>query len=524
VEKELYDESNNLQNIIENSDAAIWLCDRNTRLITYNKIFEHWVSNLKGISPSNSMNLINEVKAVDEEIANDLESYINAVVLHHKGFSFDKYYGKGLDVHVELSYRPVIDNGEVVAISCFARDITENKRLENELIEAKSNAEKASEAKSNFLSTISHELRTPLNAILGITQVMEGEKDEGNEDHEHLKIIHQSASQLLTLINDILDHSKIESGEITFENDIFNSQEILEQVDHVFSPKFKEKGIDLILNASQEVPQYLKGDRNRLLQILNNLVTNGLKFTNKGYVKLMLNLVEKKEKGLKVQFIVEDSGIGIPEEKKEEIFDAFKQVENNVSRNYEGTGLGLSITKKLVQKQGGKIWLESQEGAGTTFFVEIPFEMGEEDAYEGAEDSRISEIENSNGGLEKALLVEDNLMNRKVATKLLKQINVSAKEAESGEEALSLMAEEGFDIVLLDIHMPDMNGFEVAKAIRQNSNRVAASKVPIVAISADIYNETKDKAHQAGIDDFIEKPIDINKLQDAIKRIGKQMG
>jgi len=150
--------------------------------------------------------------------------------------------------------------------------------------------------------------------------------------------------------------------------------------------------------------------------------------------------------------------------------------------------------------------------------------MGEEDAYEGAEDSRISEIENSNGGLEKALLVEDNLMNRKVATKLLKQINVSAKEAESGEKALSLMAEEGFDIVLLDIHMPDMNGFEVAKAIRQNSNRVVASKVPIVAISADIYSETKDKAHQAGIDDFIEKPIDINKLQDAIKRIGKQMG
>ncbi len=439
VEKALYDESNNLQNIIENSDAAIWLCDRNTTLITYNKIFEHWISNFIGVSPHSGMNLINGLKAVDKEIANDIESSSHAVVEHHQGYSFDKYYGKGYGVHIELSFRPVIDYGEVVAISCFARDITENKRLENALIEAKSNAEKASEAKSNFLSTMSHELRTPLNAIMGITQVMENETHDPGKDQENLTIINQSASQLLTLINDILDHSKIESGEITFEKNYFNLQEVLQKVRQAFSRKFKEKGLDLNLSISPEVPDNLKGDQNRLLQILNNLISNGLKFTSEGYVSLKINLKEKTEKGVKLQLIAEDTGIGIPKDKKEQIFDAFKQVENNIARNYEGTGLGLSITNKLVQKQGGSIWLESQEGSGTSFYIELPFEIDKEAASEEEKDSQVIEKEDTTEGPEKALLVEDNLINRKVATRLLKQINAQTSEAESGEKALSLM-------------------------------------------------------------------------------------
>lgn len=393
--------------------------------------------------------------------------------------------------------------------------INENQKAENQLKEAKNKAEEASEAKSKFLSNISHELRTPLNAIQGLTKLMKKEDTQGI-NQENLKIIQQSSDQLLTLIKDILNLSKIEAGQIAFEKNLFDPHSILNDVKVSFQHKINNQAIKFITEADPNLPQILIGDKNRLIQVLNNLVSNAVKFTHNGYIKVTLKKGTESENTIYMEGIVEDTGIGIPDHKKEEIFQAFSQVDDQTSRTYEGSGLGLSITKELIEAQGGSLQLKSKEQEGTTFTFELPFEKqkGKTPSHQNEQSEEVFESDFQSA---KVLIVEDNVINLQVAARILKKLNCEPHGAKDGKEALELIKQEAFDLIILDIHMPDMDGFEVAESIRSSTDSSYYQTIPIIAMSADAFLQTKEKAHKSGINDFIEKPVQISEVEKKLK-------
>lgn len=518
--QELEEESQNFHSIIENTSDAIWLIKPDYTLVTFNKAYEGWSEKARGFKPYPGLDVIDTLNHAPSA-QKELKSFFDMIVKTKEGAKLERYYEMGdLHFYVELSLNPIIEGEKVNAVSCFAKDITERKQIQNRLAEEKEKAEEASEAKSWFLSNMSHELRTPLNAISGVAQLMEKKKtDEG--DLENLKIIGQATDQLLVLVNDILDISKIEAGKLKVQKASFQLTEIKEVVHNLFNHKASQKGVKLLVDIDENLPDTLYGDRSRLVQVLNNLVNNALKFTDEGHVKVSLEKKEESAEEILLQGSVEDTGIGIPEEAQAKLFEDFKQVEASTTRNYEGSGLGLSISKKLTELLGGQIYLESHKGVGSTFFFEIPFEPVQtnievENAKSEDADQNVplSELDNP-----KILLVDDNELNIKVGNQVLKKLNTVPTHATGGKEALELVKKEKFDLILLDIHMPEMDGFEVTKQIRELQNGTTPNTVRIVIMSADVLKSTKEKAQTYNIDDFIEKPINLSEVEQTLKNL-----
>ncbi len=518
TKRELEKESTNLSGIIESTDDAIWLVDQNYRFITFNTTFSNWVEKSIGIPAYKGLNAIEVMEQKGQNLSADIKANYDWVFKTGKVLNRENYVEVGdLQLYTDSSYNPIMEGGQVVAISCFSRDITDRKKMEKRLEHEKTKAEEASKAKSWFLSNMSHELRTPLNAISGVTQLMERE-DRPETDLDNLKVVRQSTDQLVALINDILDLSKIEAGQITIQNTQFKISETLGLIDNNFSQKANEKGIQLKTSLDHALPAWLYGENTRLLQVLNNLVSNALKFTNQGSVKVYLENKEESHDQVILKGIVEDTGIGIPENQQSKLFEDFKQIEQHASRNYEGTGLGLSIAKNLVTILGGSIDLTSQEGQGSRFFFEIPFGKVAVDDEEGIQESEESNVSSELTDLQEAkiLLVEDNELNIKVGTQIFKRLNAEPWSAKEGQEALALVEKEQFQIILLDIHMPGMDGLEVAKSIRNSENGLTPASVPIVIMSADISQNMKQKAKDAQINGFLEKPLNIEKIAQTV--------
>lgn len=392
-------------------------------------------------------------------------------------------------------------------------DISDRKKTEVELKKAKEAAEIAASAKADFLSNMSHEIRTPMNAIIGLTDMLMQEGLKG-KNLENLRAIKYSADNLLVIINDILDFSKIEAGKINFENINFNIQELMN--DLMYSQKLRSnaKGIQLNLEMNIDVPRFIKGDPYRLNQILLNLTSNAIKFTNTGHVDINVSKLYEDENGIGLSISVIDTGIGIPQSKINSIFESFTQAYTDTSRKYGGTGLGLAITKRLVELQGGSIHVKSKVGSGTEFKVIMKFEHGQEIQKPNFD---VKKNTKSLSGYS-ILVAEDNIMNQFVMQKLMLKWNATVHLAETGVKALNVLETKDVDLVLMDLQMPEMSGYDATEIVRDPNSIVRNHQVPIIALTADAFSETRKRVLESGFDDFVAKPFDQDTLFLKMKR------
>lgn len=382
--------------------------------------------------------------------------------------------------------------------------------IENQLTKAKENAERASMVKAQFLSTMSHEIRTPMNAVIGLSHLLLQE-DPKPEQMQNLKILKFSAQNLLGIINDILDFNKIEAGKIILEQEDIILKDLIEGIIYSFTPKTNEKGIYIKGSIHPEVPEVVIGDQVRLTQILNNLVSNAVKFTDSGGITIYINKTRQDQSEVDLEFSVADTGIGIPENYHKQIFEEFTQAEAKISRKYGGTGLGLAITKKLLELHNSKIELESEPEKGSRFSFTITtnrVNRRPENKDKFADDDPFSLK-----GM-KILVVEDNKVNQMVAGKFLEKWNTDPAFAENGKLALSMLDKEKFDLVLMDLQMPEMDGYETTRNIRKSDK--SYRNIPIIALSASAMLQIRDKAINAGMNEFVTKPFHPKELFNKI--------
>lgn len=380
-----------------------------------------------------------------------------------------------------------------------------------EILQAKEAAEEAAKVKSQFISTISHEIRTPLNAIIGATNLL-NQNSPNVEQLENLNILKISSDNLLSLVNNILDFSKMEAGKMQFENIEFNLKNIVLDIRDLFSIKAAEKGVELLVSYDEKIPPVLKGDPLRINQLLINLVSNALKFTEKGYVKIELVLQLSTVNHALIHVKVKDTGIGISSQKQSQIFESFTQADGTITRKFGGSGLGLSICKRILENLNSKLQLSSEPGIGSTFYFSINFEVSRNAAI--GKSSRTASFENSIKG-KRILIAEDNMMNILVIRQFLHKWGVVTDVVMNGKEAYAKVSTETFDAVLMDIHMPEMDGIEATRLIRKLADE-RKRRIPIIAITAENEMQFRQKVYEVGMNDYIFKPFNPDDLRERL--------
>ncbi|HLN56304.1 MAG TPA: PAS domain S-box protein [Bacteroidales bacterium] len=431
---------------------------------------------------------------------------------------------------------PLTVEGEIIGVMCLQDYNDENKFTQDDLyimefianqiamtlqrrmmldnlIHARQKAEEAAQAKQQFMSTMSHEIRTPLNEVIGITNLLL----QGNPREDQMDFINTlkfSGNHLLTLVNDVLDYNKIESGKLIFEQMQFNLGNFLAEIMRSYSFRSKAKNLNFDIIKHGNLPEDVTGDPIRLSQILSNLLSNALKFTTSGSITVRLSEHSRRGNQCILDFSVTDTGIGIPKDKHSLVFESFTQASADTTRQFGGTGLGLAICKKLIELQGGSITLDSEPGKGSTFRFLLPFGIPEKSVTR-----KSPEVQESYSGLEgkKILVAEDNKVNFFVANKFLVSWGVIVTHAENGQIALDLLKKEQFDLILMDLHMPVMDGIEATRMIR-NSDDQNLKNIPIVALTAAIMSESHDKIEDLNINDYVLKPFKPHDLFDRIRK------
>lgn len=392
-------------------------------------------------------------------------------------------------------------------------DITEQKMLQRQLVEAKLIAEKSVHAKDLFLANMSHEIRTPMNAILGMSKQLQ-KTTLNQQQQSFLEIIGTAAENLLVIINDILDFSKLEAGKVTLEEIGFNMPDLITNTSRVLKLKAEEKGLAFEVAVDPEVANVLKGDPYRINQVLMNLLSNSIKFTKRGQVTLQCFLSKNHPASQELEIIISDTGKGMDEAYLKNLFNKFSQEDESIARSYGGTGLGMSIVKQLVELMNGTIEVKSKKGEGTEVTIQLSFVKGTEIDLPKKDNSH---VETHILADKKILLVEDNEMNRVVAETILNQYGATISEAVNGVEAVDALRHNNFDIVLMDIQMPVMDGLEATRLIR----RELASGIPVIALTANAVKGEMEKCIQAGMNDYLSKPFEE---EDLIRLIAKWLG
>ncbi len=394
-------------------------------------------------------------------------------------------------------------NKELTAVEEELRNaLASQKEISASLEKAKTKAEEAATAKAQFLSTMSHEIRTPMNAVIGLTNLLIEDNPKKNQV-ENLQALKFSGENLLTLINDILDFSKIEAGKIEFESSVFHLSQLVSGIEHTLGLHANEKGIDFRCSVDEKIPDELIGDSTRISQILNNLVSNAIKFTLDGSVTMEANLVMLAHTDVTIHFRVSDTGIGIPADKLDAIFDNFSQASSDTTRKFGGTGLGLAITKKLLEMHGSQIEVDSEINRGSVFSFTLTLRRAL-DTDRAADDAANFTDQEAFSGLlgVKVLVAEDNHMNVMVIRQYLKKWGIVFDIVENGLLAVEKARENSYNLVLMDLQMPEMDGFTATEQIR-----AFAPDLPIIALTASAMLEVKDRVYQVGMNDFVPKPF-----------------
>jgi PAS domain S-box-containing protein len=492
-----------LQSILDGSQAQISVRDLDGRFVLHNKeymrAFGRGRASLVGFR-------LEEV--LDPDFAALVRGLDASLLVDGSGASGAVFESRSDKGRVMQVYRFPLHNlaGEVHAVGSIAIDVTE-------LVRAQQAAESATRSKSEFLANMSHEIRTPMNAILGMAHLaLRSGLDE--RQHNYVAKIQRSAELLLGVINDILDFSKIEAGKLDVERAAFALGDVLDGVHGLTAHKAEEKGLALRLPAPAELPPApLLGDALRLTQVLVNLVNNGVKFTERGEVELQVHLVRRSAAGVRLRFEVRDSGIGMDEAQQARLFQPFMQADASTTRRYGGTGLGLAISRQLVVLMGGELGVQSRLGAGSTFHFELDFEPAPPAAAPVPAADPEELLQQLRGA--RVLLVEDNEINQEVALELLRHAGVEVTLAEDGSQALQRLAQQPYDVVLMDCQMPVMDGYEATLAIRAMPQH---ARLPIIAMTANVFSGDRDKALACGMNDHIAKPLEIDLMYGTIAR------
>jgi signal transduction histidine kinase len=422
---------------------------------------------------------------------------------------------------VDFITKPLIPDIFIGKVNIFVKMYKHRKELEmeiqrriaieEELTNARKSAEAAALAKQQFLSNMSHEIRTPLNAIINSTYHLLNESPR-QDQFENLEILKFSSKNLLKLINEVLDYSKIDSGKIELETIDFELRKLIRGINRSLEYDLIRKGIEMIVTVDNSIPRIITGDSVRLSQILMNLLGNAIKFTDKGKIALEVVVKEDKTGELTLQFSVTDTGIGIPEDKQKEIFESFTQASSSTTRKYGGTGLGLAITKKLVELQGGSIGIDGTYKDGSRFLFTIKYKKSDNEIIVPRAEKTIAF--HSLKGIS-VLIVEDNVINQRIVSKILTKWDATPDIAENGLIALQMVQQKQYNLILMDLQMPEMNGYEATRNIR-NFNGEYYKTLPIIALTASAFAEDRDKILSYGMNGYIIKPFTPPELYSKI--------
>ena len=524
VEEKLRSSERQLRAFIENAPVCVAMFDREMRYLAASR---RWTTDY-GFGHSDLSGL-----CLYELIPNLPEKWRES---HRRGMAGEKQHlgediwirADGTEQWVSSAVYPWNDpQGKVGGIIISAEDTSERKQFEEQLQNAKRYAEAASQAKSTFLATMSHEIRTPLNGILGMTELVL-DTNLTSEQRENLSLVRFSADSLLSIINDILDFSKIEAGKLEIELISFPLRESLQPILKTCAIRAQQKGLQFSFNAPAEVTDELIGDPGRIRQVLLNLIGNAIKFTERGQINVAVGAAFPVKGRVLLHFGVKDTGIGLSPEAQEKIFAPFSQADGSMARKYGGTGLGLAICVRLVEMMGGRIWLESAPQKGSVFHFTLDLALAGQGAKATKEQDGLHGVvpqaelpdngETFIGNGRTVLLVEDNAVNRTLAQRLLQKRGFSVSIAVDGKQAIVAVQSAEFDVILMDIQMPEMDGFEATAEIRKSQNNTGR-RTPIIALTAHALKEDRDRCLSAGMDGYVTKPIRPAELFRAIREV-----
>jgi PAS domain S-box-containing protein len=498
--------------LTENAPVGIYQLDRNgVPSFINNRWFE-----IPGLEPGTPRE--KRIEAIHPEDRDFVQKSWEAAISEGRELTLEFRYvtDKKGTTWITNKISPLKDNGQVIGFIGTMSDITGTKLAQNALHDAKNKAESATLAKSQFLSMMSHEIRTPMNAIIGLTNLLIQESPR-EDQFESLKLLKFSGENLLTIINDILDFSKIEAGKITLEHIDIDLHGLASNIVKMLEQRAHDRGINVYLQYAPETPKAIKGDPVRLGQIITNLLGNAVKFTERGYVQLTVASKGTRDGKHLIRVSVKDTGIGIEPERVKVIFESFSQAAADITRKFGGTGLGLSITKRMLNLMGTDIEVDSKPGYGSEFSFTLACEPGDLNAVQKQQtrhdltaDLRAQPIH--------LLLVEDNRVNQIVATNFLKKWGIDVMIANNGREAVDKIQSKAYDIVLMDLQMPEMDGYEATRRIRSMNHDVYFKNVPIVALTASAMLDIKYKVIEFGMNDFVSKPFQPEDLQAIISK------
>jgi len=504
AEEALLAREREVQALLDANEDVVLLMDRDKRILAMNEA----LCKCLGKSPDRIIGFRME-SLLSPDLARERALQIDKAIKEKKPLRFeDRIRGKIFD----NSIYPVLDDqGELSKLAVRARDITAQKNYEAELRLAKETAEAALRARSEFLANTSHEIRTPMNAVIGMSELLQ-DTDLTDEQWDYVQTIKTSGESLLTVINDILDFSKIEEGKLELESKPFELQALIEGCLNLFAAKAQDKGLKLSFNIDPSTPSILVGDPDRLRQILINLLSNAVKFTEKGEISTSVS--SRTSNGdCEVYFKVRDTGIGIPSGLQNRLFQSFSQLDASTTRKHGGTGLGLAISRRLAELMGGNIWVESRPGKGSVFHFTIRAETADPALESLLPEKRaaVCRPDQDKSDL-RILLAEDNLVNRKVALRMIEHLGYRADVAGNGLEVLEALSNKPYDLILMDVQMPEMDGLEAARRIKQ----MFRPGPRIVAMTACVIKGDKERCLEAGMDDYIGKPVRMAELEEVL--------